>query len=433
MSENKKDENVGSGMFALAEELFPICRSITGDGVRQTLSILQREIPSLTMHEVPSGTTCFDWTVPPEWNIRDAYILDPNGAKIVDFKALNLHVVGYSTPIDRMVSLEELQDHLHSLPDDPETVPYVTSYYEERWGFCLRHSLRQSLAPGNYRVVIDSTLAPGHMTYGEVVLPGKTQEEVFLSTDICHPSLGNNELSGPVVTTQLVKWLSEKPNRRYTYRILYIPETIGSIYYLSRNLEQMKQRIVAGFNVICIGDDRCYSYLPSRQGDTLSDRIARHVLDNKIGDYKSYTFLDRGSDERQYCAPGVDLPIASIMRSKYSAYPEYHTSRDDLTVITPAGLAGGFDALKACLECLEDNVVPKAANLCEPQLGKRGLHPTMPAKGSLGMALDMLTMLAYCDGQNDLLDIAKIIKAPMWELLDLLEALKKANLVTVSD
>jgi aminopeptidase-like protein len=423
------DLQAGVAMHALAAELFPICRSITGNGVRQTLEILRRELPKLKVFEVPSGTTCFDWVVPPEWNIRDAYIIDPSGRKIVDFKAHNLHVVGYSTPIDATLSLEELRPHLYSLPDQPDAIPYVTSYYKERWGFCLTHEQLQTLQPGGYRVKIDSTLAPGSLTYGELVIPGDEPGEVFLSTYVCHPSMGNNELSGPVVTTALAKWLQSLPRRRYTYRIVFIPETIGSIVYLSRNLEALKQRVIAGFNVTCMGDDRAYSYLPTRLGGTLADRAALHVLRHQAGDFVRYTYLDRGSDERQYCSPGVDLPVASIMRSKYATYPEYHTSKDDLSFITPSGLGGGFEALRKAVMAVEANAAYRATTPGEPNLGSRGLYPTLSTKDTARQVRSMMNVLAYADGAHDLLDVADMLEVPVWDLAPIAATLEQHGLL----
>ncbi len=256
-------------MHALATELFPICRSITGDGVRKTLDILRRELPDLRTFEVASGSRAFDWTVPPEWNIRHASITGPDGETIVDFRDNNLHVVSYSHSVNAVLSLEELQKNLHSLPEQPDAIPYLTSYYKSQWGFCLTQRQREALKPGQYRALIDSTIAAGHLTYGELLIPGDSPEEIFLSTYVCHPSMANNELSGPVVATFLAKWLLGLEKRRYSYRIIFIPETIGSIVYLSRHLDLLKLRVIAGFNLSCIGDDRAYSYLPSRSGQTL--------------------------------------------------------------------------------------------------------------------------------------------------------------------
>jgi aminopeptidase-like protein len=421
--------NPGQAMHDLATELFPICRSITGNGVRKTLDILARELPELKTFEVPSGTTCFDWTVPPEWNIRDAYIIDPAGRKIVDFKVNNLHVVGYSTPVEATLSLDELRPHLYSLPDQPDAIPYITSYYKERWGFCLTHRQLQALQPGDYSVKIDSTLAPGNLTYAELLIPGAEESEVFLSTYVCHPSMGNNELSGPVVTTALARWLQTLPERRYSYRIVFIPETIGSIVYLSRNLDLLKQRVIAGFNVTCIGDDRAYSYLPTRLGGTLADRTALHALKHHAGEFERYSYLDRGSDERQYCSPGSDLPVASIMRSKYAMYPEYHTSKDDLSLITPSGLAGGFEALRKAVRAVEANAVFRATTPCEPNLGKRGLYPTLSTKDTARQMRAMMTVLAYADGRHDLLSVADMLAVPVWDLAPIAAKLHEHGLL----
>lgn len=408
----------GRRAYALAEELFPICRSITGAGLRQTLRRLRDQISTLTIHEVPSGTPCFDWTVPNEWTIREAYIEGPDGRRIVDFSDSNLHVVNYSCPVDAVFSLEDLRPHLHSIPEMPGAIPYVTSYYKERWGFCLPHKVLQSLAPGKYRAKIDSSISPGSLTYGEVILPGTSSNEVFLSTYVCHPSLANNELSGPVVATEILKWLSALPSRRYTYRAVFLPETIGSVAYLSRNLDILKANVVAGFNVTCVGDDRHYSYLPSRNGKTLADRAALHALKHHAGaeKYLTYTFLDRGSDERQYCSPGVDLPIASLMRSKYGEYPEYHTSLDNLDLITETGLSGSIALLAKALTAIENNTVYRTTVLCEPQLGRRGLYPTLGTRAGSTSVRTLMNVLAYADGSHDLLSIAELLSVPVWDL-----------------
>jgi aminopeptidase-like protein len=398
----------GQEMHRIARRLFPICRSITGDGVRQTLRILREEIP-ITLHEVPTGTKVFDWVIPKEWNIKSAWIDDPLGDRIVDFSKNSLHVMGYSKPVKGPVPLQLLQEHLYSDSERPSAIPYVTSYYEERWGFCLSHNLRERLVGGTYQVCIDSSLSDGSLTYGELIVPGKSEKEVLLSTYICHPSMANNELSGPLVQTWLAKWIMREP-RRYTYRIIFVPETIGSITYLSRNLQHMKAQTIAGFNLTCMGDDRTYSFLPSRLGASLADRVALQVLKRTQPRFQRYSFLERGSDERQYCAPGVDLPVVSIMRSKYGTYPEYHSSLDDLALVTPSGLQGGFETLKSCIEQIED--VPRYAttSLCEPQLGRRGLYPTLSSSVvPLRRAKLHQDIIAYSDGTMNAAELASLL------------------------
>ncbi|MGI9043034.1 MAG: DUF4910 domain-containing protein [Gemmatimonadaceae bacterium] len=416
-------------MHRWATDLFPICRSLTGNGVRETLAYIGRIVPELTVHEVPSGTPAFDWTVPEEWNIRRAYIEDESGNRIVDFANSNLHVLGYSTPVDEWMTLAELQPHLHSLPEQPDAVPYVTSYYARRWGFCLAHSVREKLSDGRYHVLIDSTLEPGSLTYGEVLLPGTGEREILLSTYICHPSLANNELSGPVVTAALARWIAALPERRYSYRILFAPETSGSIVYISRHLEELRRKTDAGYVLTCIGDDRAYSLLRSRHGDTLADRAAKLVLRRHAPDHVDYSYLDRGSDERQYCSPGVDLPVASIMRTRYQSYPEYHTSLDDLSLVTPSGLGGGFSVVQQVLKLLEGNRVYRAVHPCEPQLGKRGLYPTLSTRGAGNTVRSMTNLLAYADGTKDLVEIAEVVGLSADEALETASKLLKAGLI----
>lgn len=406
----------GQFMHHLAQKLFPICRSLTGNGVRQTLSILGEYLPDLQVKEIPSGTTVFDWTVPDEWNIRGAYLIDPTGRKVVDFKDSNLHVVGYSEPIDRTIDLAELQSHLHSLPEMPDAIPYITSYYNRSWGFCLTQKQRDSLLEGEYRAVIDSSLEPGRLTYAELLIPGESDKEVLISTYVCHPSMANNEISGPVVSTRLAMYLSKQPSRRYTYRFVFVPETIGSIIYIHENLNYLKDHVIAGFNISCVGDDRAYSFLPSRIGNTLSDRVASHVLKHIAPDYRTYSFLERGSDERQYCSVGVNLPIVSVMRSKYGTYPEYHTSKDDLTLVTPTGLEGGYNALRTCINAIEINRHYRCTQHCEPQMGKRGLYSTLGTR-NVSQAVKMrMDILCYCDGEHSLLDIAELLGIPIGEI-----------------
>ncbi len=421
----------GVEMFALAEKLWPINRSLTGDGVRQTLAVLKSEIPELQISEVPSGTSVFDWTIPQEWKIRQAYIEDESGHRWIDFANHNLHVMGYSTPVDQWMTRQELEPYLYSLPNQPTAIPYVTSYYAPRWGFCLSQQQRDALPDGRFHVVIDSELFDGHLTYAECYLPGQTEQEILLSTYICHPSMANNELSGPVVTTALVQYL-KSIDRRFSYRIVFVPETIGSITYLSKHLHIMQKNTVAGLVVTCVGDERNYSYLSTRQGNHLIDQAAHHVLSKIDVGYKKYSFLARGSDERQYGSPLVNLPVGSLMRTKYGHYPEYHTSLDNLGLITPEGLQGGFEAIRQTIDVLEKNRYPKVTVFCEPQLGKRGLYPTVSYAGSTANVRLMTNLIAYADGSMSLLDMAKLFGCRFKELDLICSKLEEEQLVISS-
>ena len=425
----------GESMYALAEELFPICRSITGNGVRRTFEILKRHCPQIRLYEIPSGTQVYDWTVPKEWNIRGGYLADEQGNHVVDFEDNNLHILGYSVPIDQMLSLEELEEHLYTLPKQPELIPYTTSYYKERWGFCMSQKQKDKLKPGNYHAFIDTTLQDGSMTYGEVIIPGETEEEIFLSTYICHPSMANNECSGPALMVHLANWIEALPRRKYTYRLIFVPETIGAITYLSRNLDVMKKRVIAGFNLTCVGDDRTYSMVSSRYGDTLADRTLNNVLQHHYPDYKVYSYLKRGSDERQYQAPGVDLPVVCFCRSKYHEYPEYHTSADNLSVISAEGFQGSYDVITKCIEALEYNEYYQVTCLCEPQLGKRGLIPTVSSKDTSleKRAQDTKNIVGYADGKIDLLELSDMIKVPVNEMIPLIKKLLDVKLLQIAE
>ncbi len=425
--------SVGQKMYRLCEKMFPYCRSVTGDGVRRTLYDLQDICSELIIKEVPSGTKVFDWTVPKEWNIKSGWVKDSSGNTVIDFQENNLHILGYSLPVDKYVSLDELKEVVYTQPEQPEVIPYVTSYYKERYGFCMTEKQKKSLSKDTYHIFIDSELKDGYLTYGEIILPGESKEEILLSTYICHPSMANDELSGPSVAIYLAAWLKSLSYRHYTYRIVFIPETIGAITYLSKNFAQMKENTVAGFNIACVGDDRTYSYIASRYGNTLADRVAKNVLHFHYPDYKVYSYLDRGSDERQYNAPGVDLPVCSICRSKHGEYPEYHTSKDNLDLISPAGLAGAFEVYQQCIMALEYNRKYKIQCLCEPQLGKRGLYPTISRYGSYNAVKTMMDFIAYADGNNDLLAISDRIGIPVKELIPVVKKLLGTELIKVVD
>jgi len=428
-NDNKLIAHYSQQMHALASKLFPINRSITGNGVRQTLQILKENLPNLKIFEVSSGTQVYDWTIPSEWNLNEAYLMTPDGNKICDTKVHNLHLLNYSTPINAEIDFEELKEHIYTLEDLPDSIPYVTSYYKERWGFCMTHNQFKELKAGKYKVYIDTTLEPGSLTYGELKIPGEEEKEIFFSTYVCHPSMANNELSGPVLATYLAKWIINQPNRRYSYRFVFVPETIGSITYISKNHKDLQEKVYTGFNISCVGDERAYSYLPSRDGDGPSDSIIQHVLKHTDPNYKAYSFLDRGSDERQYCSPGVDLKVASLMRSKYGEYPEYHTSKDDLNLVTPKGLGDSLLAYMRCISLIENNAYYTANQFCEPQMGKRGLYPTVGNNIFSQDTSRMMDIMAYCDGQKNIIDIANTIGAPAWELLPLFSKLQKHNLI----
>lgn len=422
---------IGEDMYSLCRRLFPLCRSITGDGVRETLNILKEVLPGITLHEVPTGTQVFDWNVPKEWIIRAAWIKNSQGEKIIDFEDNNLHVLGYSVPVDKWVSLVELKEYLYTQPDQPEVIPYVTSYYKERFGFCCSQEQYDLLPEDNYHIFIDSELKNGSLTYGELIIPGETEQEVLISTYICHPSMANNELSGPVLSVYLAKWLLLKEKRKYTYRFVYVPETIGAITYLSQenHLQEMKANTIAGWQLSCVGDDRAYSMIGTRYGNTLADKVTRNVLHYVCPEYKYYSFLHRGSDERQYNAPGVDLPVCGFCRSKYGEYPEYHTSKDDLNLISPEGLMGGYEVMTQCIDALEHNCYYEVQCYCEPQLGRRGLYPTISQKSTYNEIAAMCDFIAYADGNNDIIDISDIINVPVRDLIPIINKLLQNGLI----
>lgn len=422
--------SVGAAIHAFASALWPIHRSISGDGLRATLRVINELNPTLRLVEVASGSQVLDWVVPDEWRIGEAWIEGPDGLRIIDVADNSLHVVGYATAVDQRLSLAALQSHLHSLPDQPDAIPFVTSYYQRRWGFCLTQTQRDALVDGEYRVRIEAEHFPGSITLGELLIPGDSSEEILLSTYCCHPAMANNELSGPCLLAYLARWISSLPRRRFSYRIVFVPEMIGSIAYLASNLDAIRRDVIAGFNLSCVGDERAWSYLPSRHGDTLADRVARHVLRHMTPAFNSYTWLDRGSDESNYCAPGIDLPVASVMRSKYGTYPEYHTSLDTLDdVVTPKGLGDAFALYQRMIETLEQHCHPRALVLGEPQLGRRGLYPSLSGKATPKHVRTMLDLISYADGHHSLLDIADICGLPAWELVAILDTLCSAGIL----
>ena len=419
----------GETLYRWMEDLFPINRSLTGNGNRETLKYLQTLLPKLEIHEIKSGTRVGDWVVPDEWNPQQAYIEDAAGNKIVDFASHNLHLMGYSTSIDRLVSKSELDEHIYSIPHEPTAVPYVTSYYRKDWGFCLSENSRKKIGDGPFKVLIDASMESGSMSYADIVIRGNSSEEFLFSTYFCHPSMANNELSGPAIAVALARWVEQIPNRRYTYRFVFVPETIGSIAYIARHGSHLKRKVRAAWQLTCLGDDQALSFLPSKEGDKLSDRISRVVLKMQQQQFVEYSFLERGSDERQYCWPSIELPMCSIMRSKYQTYSEYHTSLDDMNFVTPMGLSTSFSILRDCIKLLELNDVFKSTTIGEPNLGSRGLYELTNKWQKQPGVPNLLNLLMYSDGKSDLVKIMQLTNIGVDEIIDLVETSLKQVLL----
>ncbi|CAN5611272.1 DUF4910 domain-containing protein [soil metagenome] len=422
---------IGAEMHEFMARLYPICRSITGAGLRQTLRLIQERIP-IELHEVPTGTKVFDWTVPQEWNIRDAWIKNAAGQRLIDFQQLNLHVVNYSCPIRARMGLEELRSHLHTVPAHPDWVPYRTSYYKESWGFCLSEvQLERLREDEEYEVCIDSSLKEGSLTCGELLLEGEKPAEVLISCHVCHPSLADDNLSGIAVATELARALADR-SRRYSYRFLFVPGTIGAITWLAQNPDAARA-IQHGFVLTCVGDGANLTYKRSRRGDAEIDRAFAHVLKHSGAPYEVIDFSPYGYDERQYCSPGFNLPVGCLMRSRHGEFPEYHTSADNLEFVRPEALADSLAKCLAVVDLLEHNrTYVNQSPRCEPQLGRRGLYP-VKASGGDGRAEEMalLWVLNLADGEHSLLDIAERANLPFAALKQAAAALAGTDLLRV--
>jgi aminopeptidase-like protein len=423
-------QDFGKDLHAFGADLYPICRSITGDGVRETLRRIQRRVP-IAIHEVPSGTRVFDWTVPREWNIRDAWIRNGRGERVVDFRASNLHVMSYSVPVRRTVPLAELRQHLHTMPDHPGWIPYKTSYYRESWGFCVTFDQFQKLTEPEYEVCIDSTLEDGHLTYGECHLPGEVEDEVLLSCHTCHPSLCNDNLSGIAVVAFLGQWLDSLPGRRLTYRLLFVPGTIGPITWLALNQDRIGV-IRHGLVLTGLGGPGPLVYKRSRRGDAPIDRAAANVVRHTGPGGEIRDFIPYGYDERQYCSPGINLPVGRLSRTPYHEYPEYHTSADDLDFVTPGQLEESYRACQSIISVLERNVTyTNLSPMCEPQLGRRGLYGSTGGAGEdRHREMAMLWVLNLSDGAHSLLDIAERSALPFESVRAAASSLENAGLLS---
>jgi aminopeptidase-like protein len=419
------------------DRLWPICRSLTGNGNRETLKILS-EIVDLNIREIPSGTECFDWTVPPEWNVRDAWVKNSKGEKVIDFAENNLHLLGYSEPFNGKMLFDQLKAHLYTLPEQPDLIPYLTSYYKKRWGFCLSHSAFEKLNQNDeYEVFIDSSLDErGSMTIAEAKIEGKTENEILFSTYFCHPSLANNELSGPMVSAMIYERLKTMPNLKYTYRFVYIPETIGSICFLSQCGEYLKEHLKAGFVITCIGDDGPFTYKKSRIGNAMPDRIVELLLEQTETTYHILDFFpDGGSDERQYCSPGFNLPVGSLMRTMYGKYPEYHTSGDNKDFISFEAMEASVNKYFDVICMIENNdYYVNTMPFCEPQLGKRGLYPTLGSqKTTQDFVSAMMWILNLSDGNHDLINISRQSEIPFKTLIPVVNTLVSNGIIKSSN
>jgi len=426
----KKFYNIGK------KTLFSINRSITGEGVIKTLKVIKKEFPKIKIKKIKSGTKVFDWTVPSEWNVSDAYVLDKNGLKIIDFKKNNLHLLGYSTPVKKTLTKKNLFKKLYFLKNQPKAIPYSTSYYKKKWGFCVSYNEfkkfdKKYSIKDKFKINIDSNFkAKGNLNYGELILKGKSKQEILISTYICHPSMANNELSGPIVSMGLINYFSKQKLNK-TLRFIFIPETIGSISYLSINLNHLKKNVIGGYNLSCIGDDRQHSCMFSKFENSPSDEaIIESYKKLKIKKYKIYSFLNRGSDERQYNSPGVDLRISSIFRTKYGEYPEYHTSKDNFNLVTLKGITGGYTVAKTAVKIMLNKTYPKYKFICEPQMSKKGLYPTHSTKNKNKSTFNYMNFLQYSDGYHSLEKISNLIKIDLKSLKQINTLLLKKNLIS---
>ena len=416
------------------DKLWPICRSLTGNGNRRTLKILS-EIINFNIKEVKCGTKCFDWNIPPEWNINEAWIKDKSGRKIIDFSKNNLHILGYSSPVNQVMSYYELKNHLYTLPDQPDLIPYLTSYYERQWGFCLSHNQMKVMnKKEDYKVFIDSDFNEnGSMTYADLVIPGESKDEILISTYFCHPSMANNELSGPLVTEMISKEVRKIKNRRFTYRFVYVPETIGSIFYLSKYGDHLKKYVKAGFVVTCVGDSGLFTYKKSKVGNSLTDRCAEIVLKQTENNFNIIDFFPSGSDERQYCSEGFNLPIGSLMRTMYGKYKEYHTSGDDKNFISFTAMKKSIEKYMEIINVIELNkTYTNNFPNCEPQLGKRGLYPPIYSKDNAKFIDIMMWILSFSDGKNDMIYISEKSGFSIKELLPVVDILIDKNIISLS-
>ncbi len=415
-------------MIKWARDLFPLCRSLTGSGTKKTLKYFKKINPEFRIINFKSGKKVFDWEIPQEWNIENAFIEHESGRKFAEFSKSNLHIVGYSIPVNRKISKKELLKHIYTQKDQPNSIPYVTSYYKKRWGFCMSENQKKKLPSGKYKVFIDSELKKGNLQISHAILKGNSKKEIFFSSYVCHPSMANNELSGPVLLNALIKYVKKNyKKRKFTYRFVLLPETIGSIAYLSKYKNLLKKNVICGYNLTCVGDNRAYSYIASRNGNTIADYLLKKNLQS-LKNFKKFDYLDRGSDERQYCSPGVDLPLCAFSKSKF--YKEYHTNKDDFKVVTQKGLMESFNVIKKIIDQIEKSTFPKATVFCEPNLGKRKLYPTLSQKGNYQDIKLRMDLLAYSDGTKNLEFISKIINKPLNKVTKEYKLLKTRGLLT---
>lgn len=420
-------------MYKVISDLFPICRSITGPGIKKSLKYFEIINPKFKRIKFKTGKKIFDWVIPKEWSIRDGFIQDiKSKKKYAKFKDNNLHILNFSSPINKTITKKELFKHIFTIKEQPKAIPYVTSYYKKNWGFCLSEREKNKLNNKNYRVFIDSKFTKGHLDLSHAIFRGKSQKEIFFSSYLCHPSMANNELSGPAVISKLADYISKKKKLRFTYRFVLLPETIGSICYINKFKKTLKRNMICGFNVSCVGDDRHYSIISSREGNSLADISLLEKISHKKN-FTYFSYLQRGSDERQYCAPGIDLPICGFSRTKYGEYKEYHTSEDNLNLVNKKSLQDSFNVLKSIVDSFEDDFswysFPKSKFYCEPNLGKRKLYPNVSEKKNYHKLNLRMDLIAYSDGKKNLVQISKIIKKPIKKILVELKILVKKKVL----